>query len=447
MNALTRVLVANRGEIALRVIRACHEAGIEAVAVYSKSDANSRWVQLADESVYIGGSPAAQSYLNIGALLAAAEETGADAVHPGYGFLAENADFARRVEAAGMTFIGPSPEVIERMGDKAAARRTAKAAGVPVLPGSEPVTDLAMAQWAAETIGYPLLIKAAAGGGGRGIRPVESPDRLADVFATAKAEANAAFGDDTMYLERALARARHIEVQVLADDRGNVVHAYERDCSVQRRRQKLIEEAPAPDLDAATRSEICAAAVRLAAHVGYRGAGTVEFLLDEDGSFYFMEMNTRIQVEHPITECVTGIDLVAEQLRIAQGEALSVRQDEISLQGAAVELRINAEDAENDFAPTPGELTRFDLPGGPGVRIDTGFVTGDRISPFYDSMIAKLICWGADREQAFARAEQALGELHVQGVPTARALYGSLLACPELRKGTVHTSWLEAWFE
>ena len=445
MNPLVRVLVANRGEIALRIIRACRESGIEAVAVYSEADKNSRWVQLADSAVHIGKSPAAQSYLNIDALLEAAKKTGADAVHPGYGFLAENARFARAAEQADMTFIGPPPEVIERMGDKATARHTAEAAGVPVIPGSGPVTSLHEARQAANEIGYPLLVKASAGGGGRGIRPVPSPEDLGEVLPTAQAEAEAAFGDDTVYLERALPRARHVEAQVLADNHGNVVHAYERDCSVQRRRQKLIEEAPAPDLDPCIRSEVCAAAARLAAHVGYRGAGTVEFLLAEDGSFYFMEMNTRIQVEHPITECVTGLDLVAEQLRIARGEPLSVSQDQISLQGAAVELRITAEDPDNGFAPTPGELARFDLPGGPGVRVDTGFVAGDRISPFYDSMIAKLICWGTDREQAFDRAEQALRELQVQGVPTPAELYGTVITSPELRKRAVHTGWLEAW--
>lgn len=393
MSTLNRVLVANRGEIALRIIRACHELGIEAVAAYSKADKDSRWVELADSAVHIGGSPAAKSYLNTEAVLEAARATHADAVHPGYGFLA----------------------------------------------------DVESALVAAEQVGYPLLVKASAGGGGRGIRPVESADELPGVFSTARAEAASAFGDGTLYLERALMRARHIEVQVLADNHGNVVHTYERDCSVQRRRQKLIEEAPAPNLDPSTRDKICDAAARLAAHVGYRGAGTVEFLLAEDGSFYFMEMNTRIQVEHPISECVTGVDLVAEQLRIAGGERLSVSQDQISLDGTAIELRINAEDPDNGFEPTPGEITRFDLPGGPGVRLDTGFTAGDRISPFYDSMIAKLICWGADRQQAVARARQALAELAVEGVPTTVPLYLRVLADPEFGKGAVHTGWLENW--
>ncbi|AXK34463.1 acetyl-CoA carboxylase biotin carboxylase subunit [Streptomyces armeniacus] len=445
MSPLRRVLVANRGEIALRVVRACHESGIEAVAAYSDADRDARWVRLADDAVHLGGSPAAKSYLDAGAVLRAARESGADAVHPGYGFLSENAGFARRVEQAGLAFVGAPPDVIDTMGDKAAARRTARQAGVPVVPGSGPVRDVDEARAAAADIGYPLLVKAAAGGGGRGIRPVADPGQLADVLPTAQAEATASFGDGTVYLERVIERARHIEVQVLADAYGNVVHAYERDCSVQRRRQKLIEEAPAPDLDAGTRSAICAEAVRLAAHVGYRGAGTVEFLLAENGSFFFMEMNTRIQVEHPVTECVTGLDLVAEQLRVAGGEPLSVAQDAIALDGAAVELRLNAEDPENGFLPAPGEMTAFDLPGGPGVRVDTGFAAGDRISPFYDSMIAKLICTGADRPQALARARQALAELRITGVPTTAGLHARLLADDDLRKGAVHTGWLEEW--
>lgn len=445
MRPLNRVLVANRGEIALRIVRACHESGIEAVAVYSTADAEAQWVRLADAAVPIGGSPAAKSYLNIDAVLRAAEDSGADAVHPGYGFLSENAEFARKVRDAGLVFVGPPPEVIDRMGDKAEARRTAAAAGVSIVPGTGPIADVAEAHAAADEIGFPVLVKASAGGGGRGIRPVEAATELAGVLDTAKAEAAAAFGDGTVYLEKALRRARHIEVQVLADGHGNVVHAYERDCSVQRRRQKLIEEASAPDLSPQAREEVCAAAVRLAEHVGYRGAGTVEFLLAEDGAFYFMEMNTRIQVEHPVSEQVTGIDLVAEQLRVAGGEPLSVTQQQIAVTGAAVELRINAEDPDNGFAPTPGELGRFELPGGPGVRLDTGFVAGDRISPFYDSMIAKLICWGADRDQALARAGQALAELGVEGVPTAAALYRRILSSPEFRKGAVHTGWLETW--
>ncbi|MEU3273915.1 acetyl-CoA carboxylase biotin carboxylase subunit [Saccharomonospora sp. NPDC006951] len=438
-----RVLVANRGEIALRIIRACHEAGAEAVAVYSDADKDSRWVQLADAAEHIGKSAAAKSYLNADAVLAAAKASGADAVHPGYGFLSENAGFARRVRQEGLIFVGPPAEVIEKMGDKATARRTAVEAGVPVVPGSGPVTDAGEAETVAADIGFPLLVKASAGGGGRGIRPVHDASELAEVFATAKAEATAAFGDGTLYLERMVAEARHIEVQVLADDHGNVVHVYERDCSVQRRRQKLIEEAPAAELGDDVRAAITSASVRLAEYVGYRNAGTVEFLLAPDGEFYFMEMNTRIQVEHPVTEVVTGVDLLAEQLRIAAGEPLSFSQGDIALEGAAVELRINAEDPGNNFVPTPGELARFDLPGGPGIRVDSGFVAGDRISPFYDSMLAKLICWGADRQQALARARQALAELRIEGVSSTASLHGELLGDPELAGGPVHTRWLE----
>ncbi|WP_314178473.1 acetyl-CoA carboxylase biotin carboxylase subunit [Streptomyces winkii] len=445
MSPLRKVFVANRGEIALRIVRACHESGIEAVAGYSDADADARWVRLADQAVHLGGSPAAKSYLDAEAVLRGAAESGADAVHPGYGFLSENAGFAHRVRAAGLVFVGAPPEVIETMGDKARARHTAREAGVPVVPGSEPVGGVDEARAAAGEIGYPLLVKAAAGGGGRGIRPVHGPEELKEVLPTARAEASAAFGDGSVYLERLIGRARHIEVQILADGHGNVVHAYERDCSVQRRRQKLIEEAPASGLAPETRSAITAEAVRLASHVGYRGAGTVEFLLEEDGSFYFMEMNTRIQVEHPVTECVTGLDLVAEQLRIAAGEPLSVSQEDIALRGAAVELRINSEDPDNSFMPAPGELERFDLPGGPGVRVDTGFTAGDRISPFYDSMIAKLICTGADREQALARARQALAELRIAPLPSTATLHSRLLASEDMRGNAVHTGWLEEW--
>lgn len=447
MTVISRVFIANRGEIALRIVRACHELGLEAVVAYSDADKDSRWVALADAAVHVGGSPAAKSYLDLEALLDAARSSGSDAVHPGYGFLSENAEFARRVTDNGFAFVGPPAEVIEIMGDKAAARRTARAADVPVVPGSSPLTDLGAAREEAEAVGFPLLVKAAAGGGGRGIRHVEDPGELDGVLATAQAEAASAFGDGTLYLERAIMRARHVEVQVLADDHGRVVHCFERDCSVQRRRQKLIEEAPAPGLEPSTRERMAAAAVRLAEHVGYRSAGTVEFLLDEDGAFYFMEANTRIQVEHPVTECVTGVDLVAEQLRIAGGAPLSFAQDELELDGAAVELRINAEEPDDGFRPTPGEITRFDLPGGPGVRLDTGFVAGDVISPFYDSMIAKVICWGADRPQALARAEQALVELRIEGVSSTGKLHRKVLGSQAVTTGGVHTGWLEGWLE
>jgi acetyl-CoA carboxylase biotin carboxylase subunit len=443
--AARRILVANRGEIAVRIIRACHAAGAEAVAVYSDADRDAQWVHVADRAVHIGRSQAAKSYLNAEALLAAATSSGADAVHPGYGFLSERAGFARAVADAGLIFVGPDAEVIERMGDKAAARRAAKDAGVPVVPGSEPVADVTAATAAADEIGYPLLLKASAGGGGRGIRPVTGPAELAERLPAAQGEASAAFGDGSIYLERALSGARHIEVQVLADHYGGIVHAFERDCSVQRRRQKLLEEAPAPALGERLREEITAAAVRLAKQTGYRGAGTVEFLVTEDGQFYFIEMNTRIQVEHPITEAVTGLDLVAEQLRIADGAPLSVAQEDIVCLGAAVEFRINAEDPDNSFQPTPGPLTEFTLPPGAGVRMDTGFVEGDRISPYYDSLIAKLICWGADRDEAFHRAGKALRELRISGVPSTASLHRRLVEDPKLQGGPVHTGWLEQW--
>ena len=446
MSELRRVLVANRGEIALRIIRACHVAGHEAVAAYSDADKNARWVQLADDAVHIGGSSASKSYLNIAALVDAARATKCEAVHPGYGFLSERADFARAVADSGLVFVGAPAPVIDRMGDKAEARRTAESADVPIVPGSGPVETEDDALRAADTIGYPVLVKAAAGGGGRGIRPVSSADELRKVLPGARSEARSAFGDDTVYLERAVSGARHIEVQVLADEHGQVVHAFERDCSLQRRRQKLLEEAPAAGL-AGVRDEITDAAVRLARAVDYRGAGTVEFLLGEDGRFYFMEMNTRLQVEHPITEAITGVDLVAEQLRIAAGQPLSISQSDLATDGAAVELRINAEDPANEFRPCPGQLERFDLPGGPGVRVETGFVAGAIIPPYYDSLIAKLICWGADREQAFARAAQALSEFQIEGIASTVPLHQRLLQDPELRAGPVHTRWLEQKIE
>lgn len=445
MTGLRRVLVANRGEIATRIIRACHTAGIEAVAVYSDADEHARWVRMADEAVHIGRSAARKSYLDAESLMKAAKATEVDAVHPGYGFLSESAEFARVVAEAGLVFIGPSASAIEQMGDKATARGTAEAAGVPVVPGSGPVTDLSDAEAVAESIGYPMLVKAAAGGGGRGIRPVRDGADLAEVLPTAQAEAQSAFGDGTIYLERAVPGARHVEVQVLADEHGNVVHLYERDCSVQRRRQKLIEEAPAPALQDSTREAITSAAVRLAGHVGYRNAGTVEFLVDSDENFYFIEMNTRVQVEHPITEMITGVDIVAEQLRIAAGHSLSLSQDMIRRSGTAVELRVNAEDPTRDFTPTPGDIAEFELPGGPGVRVDTGMAQGDKISPFYDSLIAKLVCWGVDRQQAYARARQALEEFQISGVASTLDLHKQLVMAEDLRAGPVHVNWLEQW--
>jgi acetyl-CoA carboxylase, biotin carboxylase subunit len=437
-----RVLVANRGEIAVRVIRAAHAFGAEAVAVYSDADRESRWVALADESVHLGSSQAAKSYLDADKVVQAALDTDCDAVHPGYGFLSERPGFARKVSEAGLTFVGPDADVIAKMGDKAAARHAAVEAGVPVVPGSDVVTDVDAARKAATEVGYPVLVKAAAGGGGRGISPVAGEHELEQALTTARREAESAFGDGHVYLEKSLLDARHVEVQVLADAHGNVVHAFERDCSVQRRRQKLLEEAPAPDLADDVRRAMTEAAVALTASVGYRGAGTVEFLVDGD-SFYFIEMNTRLQVEHPISEEVTGLDLVVEQLRIASGERISVERGELELEGVALELRVNAEDPEQDFFPSPGKLERFDLPGGPGVRVETGFVAGDVVSPYYDSLLAKIVVWGADREQAFARAGQALDELVVEGVATTANLHRRLLASDDLRAGPVTTRWLE----
>ncbi|WP_068266418.1 acetyl-CoA carboxylase biotin carboxylase subunit [Janibacter limosus] len=437
-----RVLVANRGEIAVRVIRAAHALGWEAVAVHSDADAEQLWVRLADEAVHIGPSPATKSYLDVDAVVQAALDSGCGYVHPGYGFLSERPEFARRVTDAGLVFVGPSAEVISSMGDKALARETAERAGVPVVPGSGVLDDVAQAREAAEELGFPVLVKAAAGGGGRGIRIVHSADELDDAVSTARAEASSAFGDGSVYLEKAIIDARHIEVQVLADDHGSVVHLFERDCSVQRRRQKLLEEAPAPGLDEGVREEMTAAAVRLTAEVGYRGAGTVEFLVTGDRC-YFIEMNTRIQVEHPITEMITGVDLVAEQLRIAAGEPMSLAQEDIDVLGVALEMRINAEDPEQDFFPSPGDISRFDLPNGPGVRIDSGFVAGGRIPPFYDSLLAKVIVHGRDRPQALARARQALDELVVEGVVTTSSLHRSLIDDPDVQRGGVTTTWYE----
>jgi acetyl-CoA carboxylase biotin carboxylase subunit len=437
-----RVLIANRGEIAVRVIRACHLLGLEAVAVYSEADAGAAHVRKADDSRLIGPPQAALSYLDIDALIGAAKDAGADAVHPGYGFLSENAGFAQAVTSAGLTFVGPPAATIAAMGDKARARVLAGEAGVPLIPGSGLVGSADEAAAAAGRIGYPVLVKAAAGGGGRGIRPAGDEAALRSVLPAAQREAAASFGSDAVYLERRISRARHIEVQVLADSLGSVVHCYERDCSLQRRRQKLFEETPAPGLPPGLRDQMTAAAVRLARRVGYAGAGTVEFLVDGD-DFYFMEMNTRIQVEHPITELVTGLDLVAEQLRVAAGEPLSVRQEDISRSGHAVECRINAEDPDKKFMPRPGTVTALELPGGPGIRIEHALAPGTVVSPFYDSLVAKLCAWGTSRPQALARASQALAELEIGGLTTTAPLYRRLLEVPDVRSGRYHTTWLE----
>ena len=438
-----KVLVANRGEIALRVMRACRELGIATVAVYSEADATALHVRYADEARCIGPAVATRSYLNIEALIQAARETGAEAVHPGYGFLAENAAFARACREAGLVFIGPSPEAIELMGDKAAARTLAREAGVPVVPGTPDKVSTEEALAAAEEIGFPLMVKAAAGGGGRGIRVVERREELAGAVAIAAQEAQAAFGDGALYLERYLSRPRHVEVQVLGDEHGNVLHLFERECSIQRRRQKLLEEAPSPALTPDLRERICAAAVRLARAAGYTSAGTLEFLLDQEGQFYFLEMNTRIQVEHPVTELVTGVDLVKEQIRVAAGEPLRWRQEELELRGHAIEFRINAEDPEMGFFPSPGVVEALELPGGPGVRVDHALYAGYEIPPYYDSLVAKLIVWGADREEALARGRRALDELRIEGIETTASFHRRLLDDPDVIAAAYHVQFLD----
>jgi acetyl-CoA carboxylase, biotin carboxylase subunit len=439
---LRRVLVANRGEIAVRVIRACHHTGAEAVAVYSEADEGAPHVRKADDARLIGPPQAAKSYLDADALIAAAKDSGADAVHPGYGFLSENAAFARAVTEAGLTWVGPSPGAIADMGDKARARQLAEQAGVPLVPGSGLVSDADEAAAAAARVGYPVLVKAAAGGGGRGIRPAGDEAELREVLPAAQREAAASFGSGEVYIERRISRARHIEVQVLADAHGQAVHCFERECSLQRRRQKIFEEAPAPALAPELREQMTAAALRLARQVDYTGAGTVEFLVD-DGGFYFMEMNTRIQVEHPVTELVTGLDLVTGQLRVAAGQPLRVRQSDIALRGHAVECRINAEDPDRKFLPKPGTVTSLELPGGPGVRIDHALAAGVAVSPFYDSLVAKLCAWGTTRAEALARADQALAELEIGGLTSTAPLHRRLLAEPDVAAGNYHTGWLE----
>ena len=437
---LRRVLVANRGEIALRVIRACRELGIESIAVFSEADRDSLPVRSADHAVCIGDAPSAKSYLNLRAVVGAAVAFGADAIHPGYGFLSEKAQFARLCEEQGIVFVGPDAEVIANMGDKIAARRIAKAAGVPTTPGSDgAVADRDDALRIAKGIGYPLLLKAAAGGGGRGMRIVTQKQDLERLLAEAMGEAAVAFGDSAIYIERYLANARHIEIQVLGDGK-HVVHLGERDCSSQRRNQKLVEEAPSPVLDESLRSRIGESAVALCVAAGYKSAGTVEYILDQDsGEYYFMEMNTRIQVEHPVTEMVTGIDIVKWQLRIAGGEMLTLRQEDIRINGHAIECRINAEDHERGFAPSPGRVSAYFAPGGPGVRVDSHMESGCDVPPFYDSLLAKVICWGGSRDEAVARMQRALGEMRVDGVKTTIAFHRQLLARDEFRTGQVNT--------
>jgi acetyl-CoA carboxylase biotin carboxylase subunit len=440
---LDKVVIANRGEIALRVLRACHALGIKTVAVHSTVDRNLKHVGMADESVCIGPAPASDSYLNIPRIISAAEVTDAEAIHPGYGFLSENADFAERVEKSGFVFIGPTADVIRLMGDKVEAIKAMKAAGVPCVPGSGgPLGDDTdeNARFARD-IGYPVIIKAAGGGGGRGMRVVHTEAALHNAIATTKAEAKAAFGNDMVYMEKFLENPRHIEIQVLADGQGNAIHLGERDCSMQRRHQKVVEEAPAPGITPEMRDEIGRVCVEACLRIGYRGAGTFEFLF-QDGRFYFIEMNTRIQVEHPVTELVTGIDLVREQLLIAGGEKLSIKQSDVILRGHAIECRINAEDPDT-FMPSPGLVKRFHAPGGPGVRVDTHIYDGYRIPPNYDSMIGKLIVHGADRAQAIARMRVALAEMVVDGIKTNIPLQSRIMADRGFQQGGMNIHYLE----
>ncbi len=439
-----KVLVANRGEIAVRILRACSELGIATVAVYSEADRTALHVRYADEAYCIGPAPARESYLCIGKIIDVARRAGADAVHPGYGFLAENAEFAAACRDAGLTFIGPPPEAIAAMGDKLAARRTMQAAGVPVVPGSDgPVRDVAEAAAVAERIGYPVLLKAAAGGGGKGMRIVRRPEDLPTAMRAAASEALAAFGDSTLYLEKLLEGVRHVEVQILADQYGNIVHLGERECSIQRRHQKLIEEAPSPAVDPELRQRLGETAVRAARTVNYSNVGTVEFLLDRDKNFYFLEMNTRLQVEHPVTEMVTGIDLVIEQMRLAAGRRLRYRQEAITLTGWAIECRITAEDPYNDFLPSIGRITTVDEPSGPGVRVDSGVYEGFEVSLYYDPLIAKLIVWGETRGHAILRMRRALSEFKILGIKTNIPFHLRVMDLTSFIGGQIDTQFLE----
>ena len=436
-----KVLIANRGEIALRIMRACRELNIQTVAVHSTADTSAMHVRLADEAVCIGPAPARESYLNALSILAAAEITGADAIHPGYGFLAENADFASMVVEHGFTFIGPNPEHIRVMGDKIAAKQTVKDLKIPAVPGTDgPVVGEAAALQAASEIGYPVLIKAVAGGGGRGMTVVYKPEELKDALRMAQHEARTGFGDDRVYIEKFLDHPRHIEIQVMGDKHGNVVHLGERDCSLQRRHQKLVEEAGSPVLNDDQRAEIGGIVVQAMNELGYVGAGTVEFLY-QDGAFYFIEMNTRIQVEHPVTELVTAVDLLREQIRVAAGEKLSIRQDQLRFRGHAIECRINAEDTRT-LMPAPGKVTTFHPPGGPGVRVDSAIFAGYTVPPHYDSLIAKLIVHDQNRERCLIRLQRALDEFVIDGIPTSIPLLRAIIQTSDIRKGDYDTGWL-----
>ena len=439
-----KVLIANRGEIACRVLQACRELKIATVAVYSQADEHALHVRLADEAVCIGPPPPRDSYLNVANIISAARLTGARAIHPGYGFLSETASFAEICEAGGITFIGPPSHVIARMGDKSEARRTMQAAGVPVIPGTqESVSDTQEARRVADDLGYPVMIKAALGGGGRGIRQVENAEEIGPALEQARAEARAAFGSADVYIEKCIVEPRHIEVQILADHHGEIVHLGERDCSIQHRKQKLIEEAPSPAVGNALRRKLGEAALKAAQAVGYRNAGTVEFLMDKRGRVHFMEMNTRVQVEHPVTEMLTGVDIVREQIRIAAGEKLSCEQGRIWFNGHAIECRILAADGDDAFKPSPGLISRWTMPNGPGIRIDSGVSAGCRIPPNYDPMIAKVICWAEDRPRAIARMEAALQGMIIEGLKTTVPFHLRALGNAHFRRGETDTSFIE----
>jgi acetyl-CoA carboxylase, biotin carboxylase subunit len=443
--ALRTVLVANRGEIAVRVIRACREMGIRSVAVFSEPDRNSLHVRLADAALAIGPAPSRESYLRLDRVLDAVRASGAEAVHPGYGFLAENAGFARACEEAGIVFIGPRSETIALMGEKTSARREAVAAGIPVVPGTlEPMADDAELAREAERIGYPVMLKAAAGGGGKGLRLVASPEELPPALARARSEARGAFGDESVYLEKALARPRHVEIQVLADHHGHAVHLFERECSIQRRHQKVIEESPSPRLTPALRQRMGELAVALVRRTGYVNAGTLEFLVDQEGNAWFLEMNTRLQVEHPVTEMVTGIDLVKAQIRIAQGEPLAFRQEELRQRGHAIECRVYAEDPDAGFVPSPGSILALRAPGGPGVRDDSGVYEGWTVPVDYDPLLSKLVVWAENRDEALRRMRRAVAEYRVVGVKTTLPLFDRVLSHPAFVAGDFDTSFLEA---
>ncbi|MDZ7282941.1 acetyl-CoA carboxylase biotin carboxylase subunit [Sphingomonas sanguinis] len=444
MAQIKKLLIANRGEIALRIHRACHEMGIETVAVHSTADADAMHVRLADQAVCIGPPAATDSYLNIPNIISAAEISGADAIHPGYGFLSENAKFAEIVEAHGLIFVGPKPEHIRIMGDKVEAKRTAGALGLPLVPGSDgAISDFDEAKALATKIGYPVIIKAASGGGGRGMKVVSSEDQLETLMQQAGSEAKAAFGDSTVYMEKYLGNPRHIEFQVFGDGNGQAIHLGERDCSLQRRHQKVLEEAPSPIITAEERARMGGVVAKAMADMGYRGAGTIEFLW-EDGEFYFIEMNTRLQVEHPVTEMITGLDLVREQIRIAEGHPLTLRQQDVQFRGHAIECRINAEDPRT-FAPSPGTVKMYHAPGGMHVRVDSGLYQGYKVPPYYDSMIAKLIVYGTTREGALRRLRRALEEFVIEGMKTTIPLHQALLDDPEFQKGDYTIKWLEEW--